>query len=215
MHFENIKIFRHRRVNVKRLQTSKIETTKCRGNCCQKWLKQLRVNLLDHCFIDKLWIRRFWFPWLDWWFKVVNKWKTSCITNQARDLLGRSNVGTDRRTNQPTDEESYRGACSRLKTQTWDELSWKKRSSVYCLSSQIKLKGAIENDYEQRRAVHYVSNIWCPFYPSVTLLCFIIVQGRYVFFIFGSPPFVLFLFWERDVMFVFFVLIKPIFCPHY
>jgi hypothetical protein len=42
--------------------------------------------------------------------------KTSCITNQARDLLGRSNVGTDRQTNQQTDQRTKnRGACSRLK----------------------------------------------------------------------------------------------------
>jgi hypothetical protein len=37
--------------------------------------------------------------------------KTSCITNQARDFPGRSNMGTDG----PTNGVSYRGACSRLK----------------------------------------------------------------------------------------------------
>jgi hypothetical protein len=44
---------------------------------------------------------------------------TSCITNQARDFAGRSNMGTNQPTNQQTDGPTngvcYRGACSRLK----------------------------------------------------------------------------------------------------
>jgi hypothetical protein len=77
--------------------------------------------------------------------KITQLLKQERNSNQARALLGQSNMGTDQPTNKPTDQPtdrrtdkvSYRGACSRLKTQVFKQVKMKARPFYFDLTSDF------------------------------------------------------------------------------